>query len=263
MSPTGGLFMEKHTFTLTCTFYQLLKYVLARSGEYNQSSIEQLQLPLTFSSLESNLLLNVVECRKKQKHQQDLTDVNMLDCKQLHVTNRIYCMILCKMWFDIVFNIFCSCHLWLSLLVNLWTAVFRENLDEFEWIVDNVNHLTSSVCVSSRCVCPVNKPACRELPFSIVHRYMSITSERSVPSDIFQIQATNVSPAYNTFRIRSGDENGDFYIRVSRPCVRIFILHSTAFSITTSFILTESGNVCMGEGFSESQVKMFWPLCLF
>lgn len=66
----------------------------------------------------------------------------------------------------------------------------------------------------NRCVCPVNKPACRDLPFSIVHRYMSITSERSVPSDIFQIQATSVSPgAYNTFRIRSGDDNGDFYIR--------------------------------------------------
>uniref|UniRef100_A0A669E1B3 EGF containing fibulin extracellular matrix protein 2a n=1 Tax=Oreochromis niloticus TaxID=8128 RepID=A0A669E1B3_ORENI len=66
----------------------------------------------------------------------------------------------------------------------------------------------------NRCVCPVSNPACRELPFSIVHRYMSITSERSVPSDIFQIQATSVSArAYNTFRIRSGDENGDFYIR--------------------------------------------------
>ncbi|KAF3838562.1 hypothetical protein F7725_010330, partial [Dissostichus mawsoni] len=59
-----------------------------------------------------------------------------------------------------------------------------------------------------------NKPACRDQPFSIVHRYMSITSERSVPSDVFQIQATSVSPgAYNTFHIRSGDENGDFYIR--------------------------------------------------
>lgn len=70
------------------------------------------------------------------------------------------------------------------------------------------------VCESRRCVCPV-KPVCRDLPFSIVHRYMSITSERSVPSDIFQIQATSVSPgAYNTFRIRSGDENADFYIRV-------------------------------------------------
>ncbi|KAL0974165.1 hypothetical protein UPYG_G00216480 [Umbra pygmaea] len=66
----------------------------------------------------------------------------------------------------------------------------------------------------NRCVCPGTKPACRDLPYSIVHRYMSITSERSVPSDIFQIQATTVYPgAYNTFRIRSGDENGDFYIR--------------------------------------------------
>lgn len=52
------------------------------------------------------------------------------------------------------------------------------------------------------------------MPYSIVHRYMSVTSERSVPSDIFQIQATSVLPgAYNTFRIRSGDDNGDFYIR--------------------------------------------------
>ncbi|XP_059919048.1 EGF-containing fibulin-like extracellular matrix protein 2a [Gadus macrocephalus] len=43
---------------------------------------------------------------------------------------------------------------------------------------------------------------------------MSITSERSVPSDIFQIQATSLSSgAYNTFRIRSGDDNSDFYIR--------------------------------------------------
>lgn len=67
----------------------------------------------------------------------------------------------------------------------------------------------------SRCVCPVSKPGCRDLPFSIVHRYMSITSERSVPSDIFQIQATSVfRGAYNTFRIRSGDDDGDFYIRV-------------------------------------------------
>ncbi|XP_041930957.1 EGF-containing fibulin-like extracellular matrix protein 2a [Alosa alosa] len=66
----------------------------------------------------------------------------------------------------------------------------------------------------NRCMCPVTKPACRELPYFIVHRYMSITSERSVPSDIFQIHATSVYPgANNSFRIRSGDENGDFYIR--------------------------------------------------
>uniref|UniRef100_A0A3B4E2C6 EGF containing fibulin extracellular matrix protein 2b n=1 Tax=Pygocentrus nattereri TaxID=42514 RepID=A0A3B4E2C6_PYGNA len=66
----------------------------------------------------------------------------------------------------------------------------------------------------NRCVCPSVKPECRDLPFSIVFRYMSITSERSVPSDIFQIQATSIYPgSYNTFRIRSGDDGGDFYIR--------------------------------------------------
>ncbi|XP_062855863.1 EGF-containing fibulin-like extracellular matrix protein 2a [Trichomycterus rosablanca] len=67
---------------------------------------------------------------------------------------------------------------------------------------------------NNRCICPLTNPGCRDLPFSIVHRYMSITSERIIPSDIFQIQATSVHPgAYNTFRIRSGDDNGDFYIR--------------------------------------------------
>lgn len=45
---------------------------------------------------------------------------------------------------------------------------------------------------------------------------MSITADRTVPSDIFQIQATSVYPgAYNTFQIRSGSEQGEFYIRVS------------------------------------------------
>ncbi|KTF72580.1 hypothetical protein cypCar_00044352, partial [Cyprinus carpio] len=69
-------------------------------------------------------------------------------------------------------------------------------------------------CNGYRCACPVVKPECRDLPFSIVHRYMSITSERSVPSDVFQIQATSVYPgSYNSFRIRSGDENEEFYIR--------------------------------------------------
>ncbi|XP_059497444.1 EGF-containing fibulin-like extracellular matrix protein 2 isoform X2 [Stegostoma tigrinum] len=66
----------------------------------------------------------------------------------------------------------------------------------------------------NRCVCHSARPGCQDKPTSIVYRYMSITSERSVPSDIFQIQATSIYPgAYNTFRIKAGDENGDFYIR--------------------------------------------------
>uniref|UniRef100_F7B0U4 EGF containing fibulin extracellular matrix protein 2 n=1 Tax=Monodelphis domestica TaxID=13616 RepID=F7B0U4_MONDO len=66
----------------------------------------------------------------------------------------------------------------------------------------------------NRCLCPASNPRCREQPSSIVHRYMSITSERSVPADVFQIQATSVYPgAYNAFQIRAGNPQGDFYIR--------------------------------------------------
>ncbi|KAM8938879.1 EGF-containing fibulin-like extracellular matrix protein 2 isoform 2-T2 [Pelodytes ibericus] len=66
----------------------------------------------------------------------------------------------------------------------------------------------------NRCMCPSGNSLCRDEPGSVVYRYMSITSDRSVPSDIFQIQATSVYPgAYNTFQIRSGNEQGDFYIR--------------------------------------------------
>nr|XP_011719178.1 EGF-containing fibulin-like extracellular matrix protein 2 [Macaca nemestrina] len=66
----------------------------------------------------------------------------------------------------------------------------------------------------NRCLCPASNPLCREQPSSIVHRYMTITSERSVPADVFQIQATSVYPgAYNAFQIRAGNSQGDFYIR--------------------------------------------------
>uniref|UniRef100_A0A3B4YM38 EGF-containing fibulin-like extracellular matrix protein 2 n=1 Tax=Seriola lalandi dorsalis TaxID=1841481 RepID=A0A3B4YM38_SERLL len=66
-----------------------------------------------------------------------------------------------------------------------------------------------------RCSCQ-SLSACRGLPPSIVYKYMSITSERSVPADIFQIQATSVFPnMHNTFRIKAGNEDGQFFLRVS------------------------------------------------
>uniref|UniRef100_A0A4W4EHK6 EGF containing fibulin extracellular matrix protein 2b n=1 Tax=Electrophorus electricus TaxID=8005 RepID=A0A4W4EHK6_ELEEL len=68
----------------------------------------------------------------------------------------------------------------------------------------------------NHCVCPAVKPECQDLPFSMVYRYISITSEWSVSSYIFHIQATSVYPgAYNTFHIRSGDDGDKFYIRVA------------------------------------------------
>ncbi|XP_040892256.1 EGF-containing fibulin-like extracellular matrix protein 2 [Toxotes jaculatrix] len=66
-----------------------------------------------------------------------------------------------------------------------------------------------------RCSCQ-SVSACSGLPPSIVYKYMSITSERSVPADIFQIQATSVFPSmHNTFRIKAGNEDGQFFLRRS------------------------------------------------
>ncbi|XP_004609261.2 EGF-containing fibulin-like extracellular matrix protein 1 isoform X2 [Sorex araneus] len=77
----------------------------------------------------------------------------------------------------------------------------------------------------NRCVCPVSNTVCRELPQSIVYKYMSIRSERSVPSDIFQIQATTIyANTINTFRIKSGNENGEFYLRQTSPVSAMLVL---------------------------------------
>ncbi|KAM8947769.1 EGF-containing fibulin-like extracellular matrix protein 1 isoform 2-T2 [Pelodytes ibericus] len=66
----------------------------------------------------------------------------------------------------------------------------------------------------NRCVCQATNTLCRDQPYSIVYKYMSIRSNRAVPSDVFQIQATMIySNTINTFRIKSGNENGDFYLR--------------------------------------------------
>ncbi|KAA0712453.1 EGF-containing fibulin-like extracellular matrix protein 1 [Triplophysa tibetana] len=66
-----------------------------------------------------------------------------------------------------------------------------------------------------RCRCQ-SPTVCRGLPPVIVYKYMSIFSDRSVPADIFQIQATSVYPnMVNTFTIKSGNEGGEFYLRRS------------------------------------------------
>ncbi|CAH7004960.1 Efemp1 [Phodopus roborovskii] len=77
----------------------------------------------------------------------------------------------------------------------------------------------------NRCVCPVSNAMCREGPQSIVYKYMSIRSDRSVPSDIFQIQATTIyANTINTFRIKSGNENGEFYLRQISPVSAMLVL---------------------------------------
>ncbi|XP_038607368.1 EGF-containing fibulin-like extracellular matrix protein 1 [Tachyglossus aculeatus] len=77
----------------------------------------------------------------------------------------------------------------------------------------------------NRCVCSSPSTVCRELPQSIVYKYMSIRSDRSVPSDIFQIQATTIyANTINTFRIKSGNENGEFYLRPTSAVSAMLVL---------------------------------------
>ncbi|XP_069464157.1 EGF-containing fibulin-like extracellular matrix protein 1 isoform X2 [Ambystoma mexicanum] len=82
-----------------------------------------------------------------------------------------------------------------------------------------------SLMSENRCVCAMSNPLCRDLPYTIVHKYMSIRSDRSVPSDVFQIQATNIyANTINTFRIKSGNENGDFYLRHTSGVTAMLVL---------------------------------------
>nr|XP_055027106.1 EGF-containing fibulin-like extracellular matrix protein 1 isoform X1 [Misgurnus anguillicaudatus] len=65
----------------------------------------------------------------------------------------------------------------------------------------------------NRCSCQ-SAGACRGLPQSILYKYTSIHSERTVPADIFQIQATYVlSNAHYSFRIKAGNDGGEFFLR--------------------------------------------------
>ncbi|XP_043910673.1 EGF-containing fibulin-like extracellular matrix protein 1 isoform X2 [Protopterus annectens] len=66
----------------------------------------------------------------------------------------------------------------------------------------------------NRCVCHGINAVCRGLPSSILYRYMNIRSDRSLPSDIFQIQATVIYPnTINSFHIKAGNDGGEFYLR--------------------------------------------------
>lgn len=65
-------------------------------------------------------------------------------------------------------------------------------------------------------MCPAENAGCRDQPFTILYRVMDMVSGRSVPSDIFQMQATTRYPgAYYIFQIKSGNEGREFYMRVS------------------------------------------------
>ncbi|XP_034040591.1 EGF-containing fibulin-like extracellular matrix protein 1 isoform X3 [Thalassophryne amazonica] len=76
----------------------------------------------------------------------------------------------------------------------------------------------------SRCICR-SQTECQGLPPSVVYKYMSIYADRSVPADIFQIQATNIyANTHNTFRIKAGNEGGEFFLRRSSNVSAMLVL---------------------------------------
>uniref|UniRef100_A0A8C5HZ91 EGF-like domain-containing protein n=1 Tax=Gouania willdenowi TaxID=441366 RepID=A0A8C5HZ91_GOUWI len=76
----------------------------------------------------------------------------------------------------------------------------------------------------NRCICR-SQTDCQSLPPSIVYKYMSIQGDRAVPADVFQIQATNIYPnTHNTFRIKSGNEAGEFFLRRSSNLSAMLVL---------------------------------------
>lgn len=89
-----------------------------------------------------------------------------------------------------------------------------------QWTPRSIAQLTEPVSLRplhacSRCICR-SQTECQGLPPSIVYKYMSIQADRTVPADIFQIQATNIyANTQSTFRIKAGNDGGDFFLRVS------------------------------------------------
>ncbi|XP_036811254.1 fibulin-5 isoform X1 [Oncorhynchus mykiss] len=67
----------------------------------------------------------------------------------------------------------------------------------------------------NQCMCSAENPACRDRPFTILYRHMDLSSGRSVPADIFQMQATTRYPgAFYIFQIKGpGNEGREFYMR--------------------------------------------------
>lgn len=107
---------------------------------------------------------------------------------------------------------------WVFYPMNPSSSVFLNNYVHSHaansYILLNWN--SHSVPLRSQCMCSAENPACRDKPFTILYRHMDLSSGRSVPADIFQMQATTRYPgAFYIFQIKSGNEGREFYMRVS------------------------------------------------
>lgn len=98
--------------------------------------------------------------------------------------------------------------------VILWVCLQLCSVSHSRHILLNWNSRLPPL--SSQCMCSAENPACRDKPFTILYRHMDLSSGRSVPADIFQMQATTRYPgAFYIFQIKSGNDGREFYMRVS------------------------------------------------
>lgn len=106
----------------------------------------------------------------------------------------------------------------------------------------------------SRCMCPAENPGCRDQPFTILYRDMDVVSGRSVPADIFQMQATTRYPgAYYIFQIKSGNEGREFYMRVRGGGERWAL--SAAMHCVAWHVLLETGQTAARRGGAKREQK--------
>ncbi|XP_039597449.1 fibulin-5 [Polypterus senegalus] len=77
----------------------------------------------------------------------------------------------------------------------------------------------------NRCMCQSENPGCRDKPFTVLYKFMDIAGGRTVPLDVFQMQATTRYPGvYFIFQIKSGNEGREFYMRQTGPYSATLVL---------------------------------------
>nr|XP_023691796.1 fibulin-5 [Paramormyrops kingsleyae] len=77
----------------------------------------------------------------------------------------------------------------------------------------------------NQCMCLAENLACQDNPFTVLFRHMDLSPGRSVPADVFQMQATTRYPgAFYIFQIKSGNEGREFHMRQTSDASATLVL---------------------------------------
>ncbi|CAL8289247.1 unnamed protein product [Gadus morhua 'NCC'] len=113
----------------------------------------------------------------------------------------------------------------------------------------------------NQCMCSAENPQCRDKPFTILYRHMDLSSGRTVPADIFQMQATTRYPgAFYIFKVKSGDGDRVFYMRQTSNVSATLVLSrpvSGPQTIVLDLEMTTVNNVINFRGSSIIRLTVF------